>query len=162
MIIEAPASKFRKSNLKIYIIASLLAAVIFGYDGYLSKYKWSMRYSFYEEHVLKNNNKPDDTMVWNQKWLPIICGGTAVLFGAYLFVIRNRKIMADENELVIDGKKRIPYDAIEKVDKTYFVSKRYFTVTHKDSSGKEAEIKLSDRKYDNLEAVLDKLVEKMS
>ena len=48
MAIEAPMSKYRRTNFIIYIAVSLGVAVVFAYDGYLSKYKWSGRYSFYE------------------------------------------------------------------------------------------------------------------
>ncbi|MFA5250961.1 MAG: hypothetical protein WC454_00025 [Phycisphaerae bacterium] len=162
MAIEAPASKYRKNNLKIYIAACIIFAVIFAYDGYLSKYKWSMRYAFYEKHVLNNNNKPDDMMVWNQKWIPITCGSIAVLFGAALFAIHNKKIVADENELVINDKEKIPYDSIQKIDKTSFSSKGFFLITYKNKDGREVNRKISDRAYDNLAAVLDKLVAKIS
>ena len=50
MAIEAPLSKYRRTNLKIYIAACLGIVVVFGYDGYLSKYPWSQRRGFYEEH----------------------------------------------------------------------------------------------------------------
>ena len=153
MIIEAPVSKFRKSNLKIYIIGLILVAVWCVYDGYFNE-KWI------KEHTDAKGN-PETYLVVN-KSAPKYLVGAAAILGVYLFAISSKKVTADENELVIDGKKIIAYDAIEKVDKTYFASKGYFAVTHKDSSGKDAEIKLSDRKYDNLEAVLDKLVEKMS
>jgi hypothetical protein len=58
MAIEAPVSKYTKTNIKIYIAVCVAAAVIFAYDGYLSKYKWSGRYSFYKKHVLDNDGKP--------------------------------------------------------------------------------------------------------
>jgi hypothetical protein len=162
MAIEAPVSKFRKNNLKVYTAACIIFAIVFAYDGYLSKYQWSMRYSFYEEHVLKKGGKPDDTMVWNQKWLPLACGGIAVLFGATLFAIRNKKIVADENELVISNKEKISYDSIQKIDKTNFGSKGFFIITYKNKNGSEVNRKLSDRTYDNLTAILDKLVAKIS
>jgi hypothetical protein len=153
MIIEAPASKFRKSNLKIYITGLILVAAWCAYDGYFNE-KWI------KEHTDAKGN-PETYLVVNRS-APKYLVGLAVLLGAYLFVISSKKVTADDTELVIDGKKRITYDSMEKIDKTYFASKGYFVVTLKDSSGKEAEIKLSDRKYDNLGAILDKLVEKIS
>ncbi len=162
MAIEAPVSKYRKNNLKVYIAACIVFAIIFAYDGYLSKYKWSMRYAFYEKHVLKNDGKPDDTMVWNQKWIPIICGSIAVLFGVNLIAIRNKKIVADENELIISDKEKIPYDSIQKIDKTSFDSKGFFIITYKNKDGSEVNRKISDRAYDNLATVLEKLIAKIS
>ena len=161
MAIEAPISKHKKTNLKIYIGACILAAVVFAYDGYLSKYKWSKRYSFYKEHVLDNNGKPTATMNFNRKSPPVFASG-AILLAAYLLAIRNRKLIAEESELVVSAKKRIPYQSMEKIDKTYFDSKGFFIVTYKDESGRQVNLKLSDRTYDNLGAVLEKLVAEIS
>ncbi len=195
MPIEAPVSKYAKTNIKIYITACLAAAVIFAYDGYLSKYKWSGRYSFYQKHVLDNGGIPNAAMKFNTMSPPFFLGA-AVLFTVYLFVIKKNKLIADENELVFSEKKRIPYDAIEKINKTHFRSKHesttvkrefvghpndvleeskeevkeeckdeptgYFIITYKNKDGKEINQKLSDRKYDNLPAILDHLVAKIS
>jgi hypothetical protein len=159
MAIEAPVSKFRKTNLKIYIAASIILAIIFAYDGYLSKYPWSRRHSFYEEHV--KQGQPDDTMIFNQM-APIFLVAAVVLLAVRLWVIRNKKLLADENELVINDKKSIPYDSIQKIDKTYFGSKGFFIITYKNKTGNEVNRKLNDRTYDNLKAVLDHLVAKIS
>ncbi len=59
MAIEAPVSKFRKNNLKIYIAVCILIAVWFGYDGYFNE-------KFKQKHTDKNG-KPDSTLVSNQK-----------------------------------------------------------------------------------------------
>ncbi len=162
MVVEAPISRYKKNNLKIYIAACLVFGAVFLYDGYLSRYKWSMRYSFYEKHVLKNDGKPDDTMVWNRKWLPMICGSLAVWLGITLLAIRNRKVMAEENEVVINNKEKIPYASIEKIDKTLFEKKGLFVITYTDENGGEVNLKLSGKTYDNLAAVLDHLVAKIS
>lgn len=152
MSIEAPLSKFKKTNFKMYILVCVIAAVWFGYDGYFSK-------KFREKHA--PDGIPDSTMMFNQKAPPFFIAG-AVLFGAYLFAIRNKKIIADDNELNIADKEKIPYDSIQKIDKTYFDEKGFFIVTYKDADGNEANRKLSSRKYDNLAAVLDHLVAKIS
>jgi len=161
MAIEAPISKFKKNNLKIYIGVCLLAALIFGYDGYLSKYEWSKRYNFYKKNVLDNDGKPSATMQFNRKSPPVFAG-VAVLIGVYLFSLKNKKIVAEENELVISRNERIPYDSIQKIDKTHFDSKGTFVFTYKNSDGKEVDRKLSDRTYDNLNAILDHLIAKIS
>ena len=161
MAIEAPVSKHRKTNLKIYIVVLIGVATIFAYDGYLSKYKWSKRYSFYKKHVIDNDGKPTATMKFNQKSPPFFIGA-AVLFVVYLFAIRNRKLIADENELIISDKEKISYGSIQKIDKTNFKSKGYFLITYEDKNGREVERKISDRKYGNLAAVLDHLVAKIS
>ena len=161
MAIEAPVSKFTKTNLKIYIAVCVAAAVIFAYDGYLSKYQWSGRYSFYKEHVLDNDGKPTQTMNFNIKSPPFFLGA-AVLFAVYFFVIKNNKLIADENELVFSAKEKIPYDSIEAINKTYFEKKGFFVITYKNESGKQVSRKINERKYDNLAAVLDHLIAKIS
>jgi hypothetical protein len=161
MVIEAPISKYKKKGLIIYIALCIGVAVIFAYDGYLSKYKWSMRYSFYEKHVIDNDGKATSTMKFNRSSPPFFIGA-AVLIGAYLYAIKNKKIIAAEDELIISDKEKIAYDSIQKIDKTYFKSKGYFIITYKDKNGRETIHKLSDRKYDNLEAVLEHLVAKIT
>lgn len=161
MAIEAPISKYRRTNFIIYIGVCVIVAIIFGYDGYLSKYKWSGRYSFYKEHVLDNDGKPNSIMVFNQKSPPFFIGA-AVLFGVYYLMIRNDKLIADENELIISGRKKIPYDSIEKINKTYFDKKGFFVITYKNESGREVSRKISDKRYGNLKAILDHLVAKIS
>ncbi len=159
MPIEAPLSKYKKNNFKIGVVACVAFAVIFAYDGYLSKYQWSLRRSFYEEHV--KQGQPDDTMIFNQK-APIFLGAVAAVLLGWFLAIKDKKLLADENELIISDKEKISYDAIQKIDKTHFSSKGYFVITYKDHSGNEARLKLSDRKYGNLAAVLDELVAKIS
>ena len=153
MAIEAPISKFKKTNLKIYIVVLVAFAIWFGYDGYFSE-------KFKEEHT-KADGTPDSTLVFNQKSPPFFIGA-AVLLGVYLFAIRNKKIIADQNELIISAKEKISYDSMQKIDKTYFDSKGYFLITYKDKDGSEINRKLSGRKYDNLAAILDHLVAKIS
>ena len=159
MAIEAPVSKFRKTNFKIYIGVCIAVAIIFAYDGYLSKYKWSMRYSFYKEQVIDNDGKPTPTMTFNRKAPPFFLAGAAI-FGIFLYLIKDQKLIADENELAINSKKRIPYDSIQQIDKTYFEKKGFFIITYNDKS--RSRIKLNKRQYDNLDAVLELLVTKIS
>lgn len=160
MTIEAPLSRYKKQNFLIMIGILTAAAVIFAYDGYLSQYKWSGRYSFYEEHVVQNNGVPSSDMNFNRYSPPFfILGG--VLVGVYFFVVRNKKVVADESGLKASGK-TVEYGAIEKINKTYFDRKGFFVVTYKDPQGRSCDLKLSDRTYDNLPAVLDHLIAKIS
>ena len=159
MVIEAPLGKYKKNNLKIYIAVCVIFAAVFAYDGYLSEYEWSHRRSFYEKHV--KDGRPDDTMIFNQK-APIFLSVAAVALGIRLWAIKNRKLIADENELVVSEKQKIPYGSIEKIDKTLFEKKGLFVITYKDENGGEINLRLSDRTYDNLAAVLDHLVAKIS
>jgi hypothetical protein len=159
MAIEAPYGKYGKTNFKIAIFFCIGAAIVFAYDGYLSKYEWSFRHGFYEEHV--KDGVPDGDMVFNQK-SPFVFACLAVILTAWLHTRKNIKLTADDNELVFSEKKKIPYDSIQKIDKTYFDSKGYFTITYKGTDGNEIDFRLSDRRYDNLAAVLEHLVAKIS
>jgi hypothetical protein len=153
MVLEAPISKSKKNTLKIYIAICVLIAVWFGYDGYFNE-------TFKEKHT-DSNGTPDSTLVFNQKSPPFFIAAAALL-GVYLFVIRNKKLIADENELVISNKEKISYDSILKIDKTGFDSKGLFIITYKNKDGSEVNRKISDKTYDNLKAVLDKLVAEIS
>jgi hypothetical protein len=159
MAIVAPYSKYNKTSFKIAIFFCIGAAVIFAYDGYLSKYEWSRRRSFYEKHV--TDGKPDSDMVFNQK-SPFAFIGLAVILAFWYKARKDKKLIADENELIFSDTKKIPYDSIEKINKTYFDSKGYFTITYKNKDGKEIDQKLSDRMYDNMKEILELLVEKIS
>ncbi len=161
MAIEAPISKFKKNNFRICIAVCIAMAVVFAYDGYLSKYEWSMRYSFYKEHVIDNDGEPTSTMVFNQKSPPFFAGAAALIW-VYLLSIKKKKLIADKTELVFNERDRIPYDSVQKIDKTYFEKKGFFVFTYRDENGKEIDRKLSDRTYDNLGAVLDHLVAQIS
>ena len=123
------------------------------YDGYYNE-------EFIKEHKDAEGN-PNSTLVFNQKSPPYLIGAAALL-GVYLFAIKNKKIVADENELIISDKKRISYDSIQQIDKTYFEKKGFFVITYKDKDGKEIRRKLNDRTYDNLAAILEHLVAKIS
>jgi hypothetical protein len=152
MAIVAPVSKYKMKTYIIWIAAMIALAAYCVYDGYFNQ-------SFKEKHII--DGKPDITMAANQK-APIYIGVLAVMLGGYALVIRNRKIVADENALVIDGKQAIPYDSVQKIDKTDFDTKGHFTFTYKTPEGKEIDRKISDRDYDNLKAILDHLVAKIS
>ena len=153
MAIEAPTSKFKKTNLKIYIAICIGLAIWFTYDGYFNK-------AFIQKYT-NEDGQPDSTLFINQKVPPFLLGA-AVLLAGYLFIIKDKKLVADDRELVMGPQKKIPYDSIQKIDKTYFEKKGFFTVTYKDSNDNEIDLKLSDRSYDNLGLVLDHLVAKIS
>ncbi len=152
MAIEAPISKYTKSNFKIYIALCMIAAFWFAYDGYFNK-------KFMAENT--ENGKPNSTLAFNRKAPPFLFGA-AILLGAYMAAIRNRKLVADETALMINDREKIPYDSVQKIDKTYFDSRGFFILTYKNENGKEVNRKLTERSYDNLRAILDHLVEKIS
>ncbi len=153
MAIEAPMSKYKRNTL----IGGIIFLGGFGiyciYDGYYNE-------EFIKKHKDAEGN-PNSTLVFNQKSPPYLIGAAALL-GVYLFAIKNKKIVADDNELIISSKERISYDSIQQIDKTYFEKKGFFVITFKDKDGKETRRKLNERTYDNLAAILDHLVAKIS
>jgi len=152
MAIEAPVSKYRKTNLKIYIVVCLGLTIWCIYDAHFNK-------KFIEKYTDANGN-PTGWLVVNRKAPPFLIGA-AVLFGAYLFYLKDKKLIADEDGLLLTNNARIPYETIERIDKTYFDSKGYFILTYKDQNGRETNRRISTRQYDNLPAVLDHLTAKI-
>ena len=149
MAIVAPLSKFKKNNIKIYIVCCLAFGAWCTYDGYFNE-TWIAEYTDAE-----GNQQP--YLVFNRN-APFLLGAGAVLLGAYLYAIKDRKIVAEENELVFSDKLKIPYDSIEKIDKTHFDKKGYFVLTYRNNDGTQTDKKVDDRSFDNLPALLDHLV----
>ena len=149
MAIEAPISKFKRNGLIIWMVACIAVAAYCAYDGYFNE-------KFKEKHT-NEDGTPDSILVFNQKSPPFFIGA-GVLLGVYWFAIRNKKLIADETELVFSDKDKIAYDSIQKIDKTYFKSKGRFAITYQDENGREVNRKISDRTYDNLEPILNHLV----
>jgi len=152
MAVIATFSKYKKTNYKIAIAILVAAAIYFAYDGYFNQ-------KFIDKHSL--TGEPDGTLVFNRKSPPFLLAG-GVAMAVCLFVVGGRKVVADENELIISEKEKIAYDSIEAIDKSNYESKGVFVITYKDSAGSEVQRKLSDKTYDNLNAVLDVLVAKIT
>ena len=102
-------------------------------------------------HVLKHGHVRIEGIVLKHH------GDVAVLGGQFV-----DQVVADENELIINGKEKIYYDSIQKIDKTHFKSKGFFVITYKSKDGGEVNRKLSYKTYDNLQAILDELVAKIT
>jgi hypothetical protein len=149
MSIEAPLSKSKRNDFVIGIVACLALALWFAYDGYFSK-------KFIAEHTTEQG-QPDGTLVFNQKAPPFFVVG-ALFFGAYWYGIRNRKLVAADDALVLPGGRKIPYAAIEQIDKTHLETKGFFTVVYKNEHGSLAKHKLTDRQFENLKPILEHLV----
>jgi len=160
MTVEAPYSNYNLKSLKLYIAAALIIGTVLAYDGYLSKYEWSKRADFYKEHVTDNGGKPDSTMMFNQ-YAPPVCLLIALLFTVRFNSVKGRNVIAYDNSLVV-CKHKIVYDTIQQIDKTHFDGKGYFVITYKNNQGTESELKLDKRTYDNLDAILELLVSKIS
>ena len=152
MALTAPASKYKIKTYLIYMAVLVGFGAWLFYDGYYNQ-------SFIEKH--SPNDNPDMTIVFHRKAPPYFVGAAALL-GVYVLVIRNKKVVAEDNALVIDGKVSIPYDSVQKIDKTDFDAKGHFTFTYKTTDGREIDRKISDRNYDNLKPILEHLVAKIS
>jgi hypothetical protein len=160
MSIQAPLSKYKKHNMLITMVILLGIAATLGYDGYLSQYEWSKRYDFYKEHVINNNGVPDGDMTLN-RYGAIVLLAFGLYNGFNYWKAKDKKIIADERGLVYEGL-TIAYQQIDSIDKTFFSSKGYFVIHYKDDQQQTKTLKLSDRQYDNMPAVLDHLVSKLT
>jgi hypothetical protein len=149
MTIEAPLSKSKRNDFLIGIVACMVFALWFAYDGYLNK-------KFIAEHMTEQG-QPDDTLVINRYAPPFLVLG-ALLLGACWYAIRSRKLVAAEDALVFPGGRKIPYAAIEAIDKTHFETKGFFTLTYKSENGSLAKRRLSDRQFENLKPLLEHLI----
>ena len=152
MSIEAPVSKYRKHNLLLIAGMLTVAAVWFWYDGHYSQ-------KFIKDHT-NPDGTPNSTLVFNRKSPPYMLIA-AVILGARFWMLRDKKVVAGDKELVYE-KLTIPYDRIDSIDKTYFDKKGFFVIHYRDDSQQAMQLKLSDRGYDNLPAVLDYLTTKIT
>ncbi len=151
MAIVAPASKYARNTGIIIALVVIGFGLYCIYDGYYNQ-------EFIEKHT--KEGVPDGTLSFNRKAPPFLIGA-GIIYGIITFVASKKKVVAEENELIIDDKLKIPYDAVQSIDKTHFEKKGYFIFTYKEDNS-EKQYKISDRKYDNVNAVLDHLVSKLS
>jgi hypothetical protein len=151
MAVVAPFCKYKKTNFKIYIVMLLAFAVYFAYDGYYN-----------QKFILKHTNigKPDSTLVFNRKSPPVLAAGAVVLAIVY-WKKKDKKLIADDEAIVFSKKDRIPYNSIEGIKDNY-KSKGFFVIEYKSPDGRKSQRKISDRDYDNLGAVLELLVSKIT
>jgi hypothetical protein len=151
MNIEAPLSKYKKKNLIIWVAVLAGLGTWFWYDGRYNQ-------KFIDKHTVAG--KPDGTLDFNRKVPPFMLIA-AVLVGIRFVMIKDKKIVADDKGLNCE-KLTIPYDRMDSIDKTYFDSKGYFIVHYRDPQDQVKQVQLSDRQYDNMPAVLDHLVSKLT
>ena len=153
MSITAPFSKYKRNNYLIGITICIVCTLWFAYDGY------------YNEDFISENTNSDgtfnSTLEFNRKSPPFFAAA-GIILGISLAVVRKKKIVADQKGLTINNKTNVPYKSIEKIDKTYFEQKGYFVITYTCPPGNKADIKISDKVYDNLEEILDKAVSEIS
>lgn len=153
MAVEAPVSKFKKNNLLIFMVFALVVGAYCAYDGFFNE-------SFIAEHTDAEGN-PTSTLIFNQ-WAPFVAGPLAIIFAIQYLLIKDKKIVADDEKIDVEGKRQIPYENIEKIDKTHFQDKGYFVVTYAGPSGKSVDYKFNDRRYDKLGLLMDHIVAKIS
>ncbi len=151
MAIEAPYSKYRKQNYLIYMAICLVVGLWCVYDGYFNK-KWI------EEHT-NPDGTPQTYLTFNRQSPPFFAAG-AIVFFVFWVIVKDKKIVADEKELIVSHSEKIPYSAIQKIDKTNFDTKGFFVVTYT-KDGSEVNYKISNRSYDNLKPILEQLVSKI-
>lgn len=152
MAIAAPYCQYKKTNFKIYIALLLIAAVYFAYDGFRNK-------KFIANHTTLG--KPDATLVFNKESPPFFVAG-AVVLAVWFWIVKDKKLIADEQELVFSEKDKIPYSSIESINKTNYDTKGYFIIEYKLPNGQKSQRQISDRNYDNLNPVLELLVSKIT
>jgi hypothetical protein len=152
MVVIAPYCQYKKTNFKIYIVMLLIAAAYFAYDGYFNK-------TFIKKHT--NLGKPDSTLVFNQKSPPFLLAG-AIVIAVWYWKVKDRKLIADDEAIAFSEKDKIPYNSIESINKTSYDSKGFFIIEYKSDNGQKSQRKISNRTYDNLDAVLDLLVSKIT
>jgi len=151
MSVEAPLSKYRKHNLLLIAVMLAAGSVWFWYDAHYNQ-------KFITKHTV--DGVPDSTLHFNLKSPPFLLLA-GVIFGVRYWMIKDRKIVASDKELVLE-KLTLPYDRIESIDKTFFNSKGFFVIHYKDDNQQMMELKICDKNYDNLPAVLDYLTTKIT
>jgi len=152
MAVIAPFSRFKRNNFIILIVVLFGAAAWMAYDGYLNR-------SWIAEHTLDNGQADSDLII--NRVAPAVLAPLGLLVVVRFALVRNRQVVADDDGLTV-GPRRIAYEAIEAIDKTFFDSKGYFVVSYRRDGGGMGKLKLSDRTYDHLPAVLDELVRRIA
>jgi len=153
MEIEARYSKYKRQNILILMAVCLVGAVWLGYDGYINQ-------NFINEHTNEDGSIQSD-LQFNRLGSPV-CLSLAVLLMVRFFLVKDRKTIAGEKGLILSNNTRIAYDSIESVDKTYFDEKGYFDIKYKSPEGNEKVCRLSERNFDNLSGLLEKVISEIS
>lgn len=157
-ILEAPISKFKQHNALIFMAVLIGLGTFFTYDGFCSKNPNSFRHEWYLKHAPEG---VENSTIKSNKYMgpPMVIVG--ILSLGYFFYLKNRKLTANEEGLDVEGKQKVKYSQIESIDKTNFKSKGYFVIVYKEGET-EKNLKISDRRYDGLDKILDMVIEKIS
>ena len=152
MAVVASYCQYKKTNFKIYIVMLLAFAVYFAYDGYYNQ-------KFISKHT--HDGKPNSTLVFNRK-SPFFLLAGAIVVAVWYWKVKDKKLIADDEVIVFSEKDKIPYNSIESINKTSYDSKGFFIIEYKSDNGQKSQRRISNRTYDNLDAVLDLLVSKIT
>jgi hypothetical protein len=152
MAVAAPFCKYKKTNLKIYIVILLIAAGWLAYDGFYNE-------RFKTKHTI--GGKADHTLIFHRKAPPYFLVAAAAV-AVWYWRVKDKKLVADDEALAFNEKDKISYSSIESINKTNYDLKGFFVIEYKSSDGKKSQRKISDRDYDNLDAVLEALVSKIT
>lgn len=151
MAIVAPLSRYKRNNHLIALVVVLGLAGWFHYDGHYNQ-------EFITKHT-KPDGTPDDTLIINRKAPPVLLALGVLVVGNFVRV-RNQRIRVDDSTLMVNSLS-IPLSTVTQIDKTHFDSKGFFVLSYKPGDT-EKHLKLYSRNYDNLSAVLDRLIEELS
>ena len=148
MAVEATGSKFSRNNNLIMAVVCLAFASWFGYDGWVGEY--------HDEELVKNNGKPTPNLYFNQ-YAPVPLAVVAIFALVAAAKVPSRRITADDKGLTLSDGREIPYSSIKKIDKREFDKGGHFIIEYSENETAQ-QLKLSDRKYDNLGLLLDEIV----
>ncbi len=152
MSVSATYSKHKLGNYRIAVIALVALSIWCAYDGYYNQ-------DFIEKHTTEEG-KADDTLIFCQKF-PFLGIPAALAAGGAFFYFRKKELTADEQALVLSSGKQIDYDKIQEIDHTDFEKKGKFQIKYAENES-EKFITLSDKKWDNLNGILEHLISKIS
>src|SRR4030043_833679 len=103
-------------NYKIYMVMLLAFAVYFAYDGYFNQ-------KFIDKHT--KDGRPDSTLAFNRKSPPFFLAGV-IAVAVYFWMVKDKKVVAGDEELVFSEKDKIPYSSIESINKSNFETNGFF------------------------------------
>jgi len=148
MAVEAVGSKFSRNNHLIVAVMCIVFGAWFAYDGWINKE--------YQEEQTREDGTPTANLQFN-RYAPVGLLAIAVYSLVAAAGVKSKRVVADEQGLTINNKITIPYSNVTHIDKRAFEKEGHFTVGYKEADADQT-LKLSDRKYDNLGALLDELI----
>jgi len=154
MAVEVTGSRYTcRTN---YLIAA--ACIVFGlwflYDGWFND-------EFIQDHMsldeVTNEQQPNVDLMINRLWAPIFCGIVMVVFVIFAIRLKSKKIVTDNEGLILSNGQKITFNDIRQIDKRFFDQKGYFSIEY-GPTGSTKEIKFDDRTWDGLRSLLDEIV----